>query len=796
MQNIPESLKKLPQWVCWKAIQRPGKEKIDKIPINPKNGYNAKSNDPNTWTNFNTAAAAREKFNLAGIGFMFANGYFGVDIDHCIFDGGMDELARDVIETMDSYTEFSPSGTGIHIICKGTLPPGERRNGQLEVYENGRFFTMTGRILDDAHSTVEERTDEIAQIHARYMKKPDEKPALVRTQMSLPNISYMGIDELIRKACSSKNGYKFEQLYSGRWEGEYTSQSNADMAFCNMLAYWTAREPGMMDAIFRQSGLYRKKWDTRHGRDTYGNLTIEEAIKDCREVYQPKGEKAKNPPEEQDLGLDYFPVDDLPEASLPDPDELGGVTPPIQEEIKFSLDDIGNAERLIHHFGKDIRFCCTLGKWLIWNNSCWEPDDKGKIFEYARETARRIFLEAYKEKDPEKIKRISKHGSSSSNHTRLKNMIEQAKSMKGIPISQGELDANFWLLNVKNGTIDLKTGKLLPHNREHLITKIAPVEYKEDATAPMWEAFMLRIFEGNKEIINFLQRAVGYSLTGSTKEQCLFISHGSGANGKSTFLDCIQDMIGDYAKNTNMNTFLAKQNDTSTNDIARLVGSRFVGAMEADEGKKLSESLVKQLTGGDKISARFLHKEFFDYVPTFKIWMGTNHKPVIKGTDNGIWRRIMLIPFAVTIPPEERDKDLPKKLVTEISGILNWAIKGCLEWQRNGLRPPQEVRAATDDYRAEMDMIKSFLNECCKRSPNSTISSTTLYRVYQSWCENNGEYVASQRAFSLKLKEKGIQSQKSVGIMYWKDIVLSDSGNKVSFGVLPNNSYKQMGFNS
>ena len=275
-------------------------------------------------------------------------------------------------------------------------------------------------------------------------------------------------------------------------------------------------------------------------------------------------------------------------------------------------------------------------------------------------------------------------------------------------------------------------------------------------------SFLNRIMDKNANLIEFLKRAVGYSLTGDVSEQCLFIFFGSGANGKSTFLRTVNMLMGDYSQQTATETLLVKQKGAIPNDIARLKGARFITASEAEAEQRLAESLIKQMTGGDIISARFLHQEWFDFEPTYKIFLGTNHKPVIKGTDYAIWRRIKLVPFEVTIPEQESDGNLLDKLQDELSAILTWAVQGCMEWQNSGLGIPQEVFAATDEYKNEMDIISDFINECCIESPNSRVLFKDLYQVYKNWCDENGEYPLKKNAFSRRIGEKGY-SQCRVG---------------------------------
>jgi putative DNA primase/helicase len=769
--KIPEEMKRSRSWVCWKAKQGEN-GKIDKIPINPKNGNFAKPNDPKTWDNFNTAIAGVERFNLSGIGFMFGNNnFFGVDIDKCRNKdtGELSDIAKYIISELDSYTEVSPSGTGIHIICKGKLPEGRRRSQEhgLEMYDTGRFFTITGNIIDDAHCDVEERTEQIAAVHKKYFKKSKTNENVQKTSVQVP--VYMSDDDIIRKAISAKNGSTFEQLWLGNWKGYYESQSQADQAFCNLLAFWCGRDKEKMDRIFRRSGLMRPKWNERRGTSTYGEMTLNEAIVSCHKVYEPKNEMGKTNTYSRTHEQNH---------------EL------VNEVYDFSMDDTGNAARLLYLHGENLHYSYISGKWYIWNGRYWEEDNTGEIKRKADSTIKwmqDVELKSYIGTDIVKYKQLQKWIVRSRGSAAKKNMITEAQHLEGIPILTDDMDKDLWAINCMNGTINLKTGELKPHSREDLITKIINVEYDPKAKCPQWIKFLDQIFNSNKDLINFIQRAVGYSLTGSIKEQCVFIMYGTGRNGKSTFIETICKLLGEYAKSTSMDTFTAKTNEGINNDVARLFGSRLVSAVESEENKKLKESLIKQLTGGDKMTARFLRQEFFEFVPTFKIWMTTNHKPKISGTDNGIWRRINLIPFEVTIPKESIDKELPDKLKEELPGILSWAVEGCMQWQKEGLNPPREVVTATEEYRSEMDVVKAFLNDCCRRDSKGNIQSSELYKVYQNWCEMNGEYTMSQRHFSIKVKEKNVDIIRSIGRSFFQGITLNDTGNRLKLGL--NNEY-------
>ncbi|MEW6290966.1 MAG: phage/plasmid primase, P4 family [Thermodesulfobacteriota bacterium] len=436
------------------------------------------------------------------------------------------------------------------------------------------------------------------------------------------------------------------------------------------------------------------------------------------------------------------------------------------------MTDLGNAERLVAYCGEDIRYCHRWGAWLIWNGKIWELDKTLQINGKAKEVVRNIYKEASQASDSAERTAISRHAEKSESESRIRSMINLAKCDQSLAVHPEDLDQNHWLLTCLNGTIDLRTGKLLKHDRKHLITQIAPAEYDPNATCPTWKSFLDKILAGNDNLISFLQRAVGYSLTGDTSEQCLFIFHGSGANGKSTFLQAISSMLGEHAMQTPTETLLVKRKGAIPNDVARLKGARLVTASEAETDQRLAEGLIKQMTGQDTLSARFLHQEWFDFKPTHKIFLATNHKPTITGIDPAIWRRIKLIPFDVTIPEHKRDKKLLSKLEAELSGILAWAVRGCLDWRDNGLGIPVEVRTATDQYKIDMDVMAQFLSDCCDIQPKESVSSKNLYAAYLSWCEEVGEEPLKQRNFGLKLKEKGYKNNRNRDGRYWKGLNL------------------------
>ncbi len=437
----------------------------------------------------------------------------------------------------------------------------------------------------------------------------------------------------------------------------------------------------------------------------------------------------------------------------------------------YGYSDTGNADRLTHMYMDDLRYCYTWKKWLVWNLKYWQPDDKGLIKRHAKEVVKAIYGEAGIIDDEEKRKLCVKHARASESDLKIKAMLSLSECE--LAILADKLDRDKYLLNCLNGTVNLKTGHLQPHSRDDYISKAIPVEYNSDAYPGKWLAFLDKIMDGNKELISFLQRAVGYSLTGDTSEQCLFFLHGAGSNGKSTFLSVIQTLLAAYALKTDFETFLHQKNPGIRNDLARLAGAvRFVSATESGRGKILSETVVKELCGQDLITSRKLYQEFTEFRPEFKIWWGANSKPVIREGTLAIWRRIRLVPFTVTILPEEQNPNLTSELIEELPGILNWAVLGCLDWQEKRLAPPAEVLEATSAYKTEMDRLGPFVEDRCNEGIDCKIEKAELFKEYEDWCSENGEEAMSKKAFTLSLREKGMKEIKTGSRRLWKGISL------------------------
>lgn len=426
-------------------------------------------------------------------------------------------------------------------------------------------------------------------------------------------------------------------------------------------------------------------------------------------------------------------------------------TPEVAAES--NLTDVANAARFARDHHEHVRYAEALG-WLTWDSARWRADETGEVQRLARETVRRIYVEAAEAEDSKRRGELAAWAKASDSRRGIENMLALAKSEPGIVVAARAFDRDPFKLNTLSGIVDLKTGDLQPHDPNANMTKLAPVFYREGRTCPRWLTFLDEIMGHNHELVEYLQRVAGYALTGDTSEQCLFLLYGTGANGKTTFLEVLRGILGDYARNASADTFMVRRGEGPRPDIARLRGARLVSTVETDDGRRLAESLVKVMTGGDTVTARHLYQAEFEFKPEFKLFIATNHKPVVKGTDHAIWRRIKLVPFTVTIPEAERLKNLASSLLkSEASGIPAWAVQGCLAWQKQGLDDPQAVTDATKTYQEEMDPIAQFIEERCVVQADAR--GRGLFDAYRAWAEANARHVMNSTSFSLKLQERG-----------------------------------------
>jgi putative DNA primase/helicase len=434
----------------------------------------------------------------------------------------------------------------------------------------------------------------------------------------------------------------------------------------------------------------------------------------------------------------------------------------------LNLTDAGNAEAFTILHGERFRYDHSRGKWLVWNGRYWAADENGEADRAALDTARKRLMAAMLIIDTDDRQDAAEWSLHSESTYARRAMLTSAQSIETLATTAADYDRDPFLFTVKNGTIHLRSGELRECSPGDLITRASQVDYLAGAQCPRWMRFLEEIFLGDEELIKFVQRAAGYTFTGDTREQCLFVLYGGGANGKSTFLEIMLKLVGTHGAITSFSTFLVHQNPgTPRNDVAKLHGARLVKAAESQKQAALDEATVKEVTGGDTISARFLFREFFDFRPQFKIWLTTNHRPTISGTDDAIWRRIRLIPFNQQFAGKHRDSRLREKLEAELSGILAWAVRGCLEWQRIGLGNAPAVESATLQYRRDSDHFGRFLNERCTDRPGDQASGQELFDAYVQWCVNTGEKPESNNIFAKALADRAMQKKRTrKGTMY------------------------------
>jgi putative DNA primase/helicase len=418
------------------------------------------------------------------------------------------------------------------------------------------------------------------------------------------------------------------------------------------------------------------------------------------------------------------------------------------------LTDAFNARLFAQMHGHRFRYVTAWRRWLVAESGRWYRDETGEIARAAKGTARHLYAAAGQIEDPEHRKRLAAHAIKLESEPRLRSMIELAKSEPTIAVAPEQLDADPLLLAAGNGTLELRTGKLREPDPDDLLTRGTDVPFDSDADCPRWRRFLAEVFDSDRELIAFVQRFAGYSLTGLTDEHVLAVLHGTGCNGKSTLVETVRQVIGDYGATAAFDSFSRVRGDRGPrNDLARLHAARMVIAAESSEGRRLDEATIKQLTGGDTVAARFLYGEHFEFVPRFKLWLVTNHRPRVDGADDAIWRRLRLVPFEVSFEGRE-DRNLRAELDGELPGILRWAVEGCLAWQRDGLGEAAAIEQATREYREDEDVLGAFLAERCEGE--GEVETTALREAFEQFCKELGERPPAGNVLGRQLARRGI----------------------------------------
>lgn len=758
--QIPEELKALPQWVCWRYVTREGKQ--TKLPIDAKTGSAASTTDSDTWASFGEATISMEWGQHDGIGFVFAasDPFFMIDLDDARDIDTNQPWAEDIVSRFPIYWEVSASGAGLKGIGRGKLPEGRRRKGAIEVYDTERFTTITGQALD-GDEIGDDCTEELARFHAEIFEPVIRIATPVQPNPPTPPMTDA---ELLERAFVADNGDKLRALLEGDTTG-YDSQSEAEMAAVGILKFWT-QDPEQIERILRLSSLQREKWDKNK---TYLERTISNALSQPSEHYEPPSNVIDF---RKHLGSGNGGGGGSTSSSEP---------PPQDDSVPgFRLSDLGNGQRLAARVKGKALYCHPAKRWYVYDGMRWSQDDRGWIQQAAKQSVLTMY-DAMSSLPDKPRNELLKHAIRSESDRALKAAISQASSEPEITVIPEQFDLDTMLLNVKNGTIDLQTCELRPHNPEDMISALSPVTYNPEAKCPKWVAFLDQIFEQNAALIRYVQKALGYTLTGLTIERAVFCLWGVGKNGKSTLLKVIAQILGEYARKTPTETLMLKRNDSGpSNDVAILKGARLVTASETEESRKLNVAKVKDMSGDEELAARFLYGETFNFRPQFKLWISTNHKPVIPGNDRAMFDRFKLIPFTFRVEPDQVNKRLESELLEEAPGILNWLLEGCLAWQQEGLSDPETVTSAVTSYQQEMDQVGAFIADRCIVGPTYRVASGDLYAAYKAWCDVNGEKWNTSTWFGRQLTEREFDKMLDgpKRVRTWIGIGLLDNNNR------------------
>lgn len=721
------------------------------------NGKRADSTKPETFSTFNKALEVVDDYD--GIGLGVFEPFMAVDIDHCVEDCEPNETAKKIIDTLKSYTEISPSGKGIRIIGKLSDFEYDRdkyyinnSKAGIEIYVHGctnKFVTLTGNTCGSGWAVKEIDHDALLEVLDRYMVRPVKKS--VREVADVPG-SCLTDEEVLEKANAAKNSQKFKELWDGRYAKENTeeSQQEYDLALCSLLAFWCGGDMDQIDRLFRQSGLYREKWE----RDDYRSNTLVKAITGCNTFYKPK---------------ELYMEDDSQYVL----EAVFGLNP--ANNARYPGNDLGFGRLYADVFKDTARYVPERKKWYIYDGSRWVPDVGAlKAMELCKALADAL-LHYTANLPSSELKEFWIDMCKKWNNRRYRETyLKEAQSV--YPISMEEFDADKYLLNCKNGTLNLLTGEFKSHSPADKLTKMAPVDYDKYARNGRWLSFIKEVMINDDDKALFLQKSLGYGISGDTRHECMFFLYGETTrNGKGTLMESILSVLGDYGKATRPETIAQKQNVNSqapSEDIARLAGIRFANISEPSRGLYLNTAQVKSMTGNDTLNARFLNENSFDFKPQFKLYVNTNYLPVINDLTLFSSGRVIVIPFDRHFEEWEQDKSLKEDFnrPEAKSAILNWLIDGFNLLQSEGLEQPDSVRKAIQEYEYESNKVVQFRDECMIPLTGYRLKAKEIYEAYKTWNEKNGYYAESYKNFMPELRKVGKVSRQRP----------SDGGEKVT----------------
>ena len=784
--GLPQELKDTALWCVWKYERREGQDKPTKVPYNARTGGRAMSNSPSTFTSYQTAVKALERGGYDGLGVGVFNGLCAIDIDDCLDENGTPSpLARDIVSTMQSYTETSPSGRGVRIFFRADGFAYDRQrfftmNAKqgLEIYVSGatsKFLTCTGHSDPwSGPSPLCERAEALQAVLDRYMVRPQktapEAPKASQKPLALSDA------EVLAKAHSARNGATFAALWTGNTSG-YASPSEADLALASLLAFWTGCNASQMDRLFRSSGLMREKWDRKQSGSTYGQITIQKAISSCSCTYAAAADPRQ-----------YANEARTEQAQKPQVQ----VRPP-------DFSDAGNAAIFTQRYRDELLFSDALG-WLVWNGQRWERSDhralalatelSGEMLRNALTENRSALVSLAEEKaataegngNPIALegatsraasaKAFLQHARQTRNAARLKSMLELSKP--SFVNTADVLDANPADLNTPAGIVDLTTGGLRSHDRAARCSQITTASPGEQG-AQMWADFLDTVTQGDGSLRGFLQLVAGMTLHGKVYHEGLILAHGAGRNGKSTFFNTLAAVLGDYAGSIDIDTFTTDRQNRGA-ALATLRGKRLVISGELEEGRRLSVATVKKITSTDRITAEEKYRMPETFTPSHTLCLFTNHLPRVGSTDPGTWRRLIVVPFRATIPTKGNRSNYGDILAREAGpSILAWAIEGAVNFAHNGyqLQIPNVVEEVTEAYRGQEDWLSCFISECCLRETDARIGAAELYQAYRAWAERSGDYVRRLPDFNAAMEAAGFQKVAPKNRKTWVGLSLS-----------------------
>lgn len=824
IKNIPTELK---VFKAWCIFYNNSEGFLDKKPISPitkRGGITSDKADKLSEFSRVEKALKEGKASAIGVGLIPDYGVVCIDLDrHKLELKEMYEKIRgEMLDKFNSYAETSISGTGTHIFIKGKIPEGYKNKdkyGIIEVYDN-RFIITSGDLIENRETNIVDCQEALEWLCETYLSKNNLKELSVVPE----GISKISDNTLVEKIKEFDKGRKF---INGEWEvitkkdsetGEiiqaYPSKSEADLAFCNLILYLNGNDKEQAKRIFKESdmskGLNKKASGYLTTQMSVASLSLQKTYD-----WSAKADNLEQKVELDEMTLAYTNnnlVERVAEYgfNLTSSEKLNDyVAKYIQNfgvqaknVIDTTLGDYdsgGNGKRFYYIMQNELVYNPTAKEWARWDgkkwNRCYDIDLLGatqQVFNNLKHEAFSITMQSVYEEDKEKkakreiqAEEIFTYASTRKNKKTCMEMIEFAKDHFN-PTEYLKLEEPLNAINLKNGIYDLDKMQLLPHNKYYYQTKISEAIYDQGATCPTWEKTLERIIP-NSAVRLYLQKAVGYTLSSKFTEKALFILHGDGNNGKTTFINILLKIMGEYAVVVAPTTIMenaANKNNGPRPDLIKLRDKRFAAVSESNENDKLSEGIIKALTGAGYISCRTLHKEPVEFRATFKLFFDTNHKPTVRGTDTAIWSRLKVIPFEVQIPKSEIDTSLGSKLEKELSGILNWCIKGYELYMQEGLTEPEQIKLVVDQFAEDMSAMDQWWRECIeiktdiKDIQQTSVNSKELYQSYKNWCTYNGEFSWSQRKFTSEInKKEACKLTKTVnGYIKYKAIKLNDLG--------------------